>query len=68
MHGANHNVSCDKNQLVYNDRSNPIIKGKPKIYHLNKAYTNPYQWSLPGIPYKDWLKAVECIFYDYEKS
>lgn len=56
MHGANHEVSCDKGQLVNS-------KGDTKIYHLNKAYSNAYQWPLPGIPYKDWLKAKSCEFY-----
>lgn len=58
MHGENHKVSCDAKQLTY------AVGGFPKIYCLDKVYRNPYQWPLPGIPYKDWLKAEDCSFFE----
>lgn len=60
MHGANHKVSCDQGQLAYVGNNN---FGLSKVYYLDKAYRNSYQWPIPGIPYKDWLKAKNCEFY-----
>lgn len=61
MHGIRHEVSCDQRQLIYTSDDNFRL---PKIYHLDKAYSNPYQWPFPGIPYKDWLKAKDCEFFN----
>lgn len=62
LHGANHAVFCHMNRLCYTDKSRGL-SNTPKIYHLNKAYNHPYNWPLPGIPYRDWLKATDCEYF-----
>ena len=67
LHGANHEVFCHMNQLYYMDKSKGL-SNTPKIYHLDKAYANPYQWPVPGIPYKDWLKATNCEYFNSSEN
>jgi len=61
MHGANHDVLCDAGQLVDRD-------GVPRVYHLDKAYSNPYQWPSAGIPYKSWLVAKSCVSFNSSEN